>query len=60
MDSAKNSFISSTFWTERIGQTAGLKTLEVMEQEKSWKTLFLKMNSQISGSTGKKWRECGK
>ena len=26
----------STFWTERIGPTAALKTLEVMERECSW------------------------
>ena len=36
MESAESSFISSTFWTERIGPTAALKTLEVMEREKSW------------------------
>jgi glutamate-1-semialdehyde aminotransferase len=32
MDMAQESFVSSTFWTERIGPTAGLATLEVMEQ----------------------------
>ena len=36
MDSAQSSFISSTFWTERIGPSAALKTLEVMERDKSW------------------------
>ena len=36
MESAQSTFISSTFWTERIGSTAALKTLEVMEREKSW------------------------
>ena len=36
MNSATSSFISSTFWTERIGPTAALKTLEVMEKNKSW------------------------
>ncbi len=36
MDFAKSSFISSTFWTERIGPTAALKTLEVMKKLKSW------------------------
>ena len=36
MDAAQSTFISSTFWTERIGPTAGLKTLEVMEKVKSW------------------------
>jgi glutamate-1-semialdehyde 2,1-aminomutase len=36
MEAAQTSFISSTFWTERIGPTAALKTLEVMDQMKSW------------------------
>ncbi len=36
MESAQSTFISSTFWTERIGATAALKTLHVMEREKSW------------------------
>ncbi len=39
MDEAQSTFISSTFWTERIGPTAALKTLEVMEREKSWKKI---------------------
>jgi glutamate-1-semialdehyde 2,1-aminomutase len=36
MEAAQSTFISSTFWTERIGPAAALKTLEVMEREKSW------------------------
>ena len=36
MNSAKESFISSTFWTERIGPTAAIKTLEEMKKNKSW------------------------
>ena len=36
MQAAQKTFISSTFWTERIGPTAALKTLEIMEREKSW------------------------
>ena len=36
MEAAQSSFISSTFWTERIGPNAALKTLEVMERERSW------------------------
>src|SRR5690606_3301363 len=36
---AQTSFISSTFWTERIGSAAGLKTLEVMERERSWERI---------------------
>ena len=39
MDAAQSTFISSTFWTERIGPTAALKTLEVMERERSWETI---------------------
>ncbi len=39
MDAAQSTFISSTFWTERIGPTAALKTLEVMERLKSWDTI---------------------
>ena len=37
MQSCQSSFISSTFWTERIGPTAALKTLDVMERLESWK-----------------------
>jgi glutamate-1-semialdehyde 2,1-aminomutase len=36
MEAAQSTFVSSTFWTERIGPTAALKTLEVMERVKSW------------------------
>lgn len=36
MQAAQSTFISSTFWTERIGPSAALKTLEVMERERSW------------------------
>jgi glutamate-1-semialdehyde 2,1-aminomutase len=36
MEATQKTFISSTFWTERIGPTAALKTLEIMEREKSW------------------------
>jgi glutamate-1-semialdehyde 2,1-aminomutase len=39
MNNIKNTFISSTFWTERIGSVAALKTLEIMEKEKSWKKI---------------------
>ncbi len=39
MEAAQTTFISSTFWTERIGPTAALKTLEVMGQIKSWDTI---------------------
>jgi glutamate-1-semialdehyde 2,1-aminomutase len=39
MESAKTSFISSTFWTDRIGPVAAIKTLEIMEREKSWEKI---------------------
>ena len=39
MEYAQKTFISSTFWTERIGPTAALKTLEVMKQIKSWEII---------------------
>jgi len=39
MEAAQSTFISSTFWTERIGPTAALKTLEVMERSQSWDTI---------------------
>ena len=61
----KNSFISSTFWTERSGPTAALKVLEIMERDKTqkfiisqgkkikkfWKDISLKysLNFEISG-----------
>tara|TARA_B110000027_G_C16114881_1_gene299622 strand:+ start:688 stop:1995 length:1308 start_codon:yes stop_codon:yes gene_type:complete len=52
MEAAQNSFISSTFWTERIGPAAGLKTLEVMKSYKSWEILP-KIGEQVKS----KWRE---
>lgn len=39
MEAAQSTFISSTFWTERIGPTAALKTLEVMERLQSWEVI---------------------
>ena len=42
MEAAQKTFISSTFWTERIGPTAALKTLEIMNRLKSWKIITQK------------------
>ena len=36
MDSAQDTFISSTFWTERVGFVAALSTIEVITQNKVW------------------------
>jgi len=39
MESAQSTFISSTFWTERIGPSAAVATLKVMERLKSWELI---------------------
>ena len=52
MQAAQSTFISSTFWTERTGYAAALKTLEIMEKEKSW----LKVK-KIGTYIKKRWRE---
>ena len=44
MEAAQITFISSTFWTERIGPTAALATLKVMELIKSWEIITNKGN----------------
>jgi glutamate-1-semialdehyde 2,1-aminomutase len=51
MQAAQQTFISSTFWTERVGPTAALKTLEVMEREKSWETI-----TQIGENISNQWK----
>jgi len=51
MQSAQETFISSTFWTERVGPTAALKTLEVMEREKTWQTI-----TKIGSSISRQWQ----
>ena len=50
MKAAEETFISSTFWTERIGPVAALKTLEVMEREKSWQQI-----TKVGNSIGRRW-----
>lgn len=52
MEAAENSFISSTFWTERIGPTAALATLKIMEETKSW-DIITKKGKKIQ----KLWQE---
>lgn len=52
MEAAQSTFISSTFWTERIGPSAALKTLEVMEREQSWCTI-----TETGLSIRKRWQE---
>lgn len=52
MEAAQETFISSTFWTERIGPSAALKTLEVMERVRSWETL-----PEIGSEIRRRWEE---
>jgi len=51
MEAAQGTFISSTFWTERIGPAAALKTLEVMEKVRSWERI-----TEIGRQIGEQWR----
>jgi glutamate-1-semialdehyde 2,1-aminomutase len=52
MEAAQSTFISSTFWTERIGPAAALKTLEVMERISSWETI-----TATGREIGQRWLE---
>ncbi len=52
MEAAQATFISSTFWTERIGSAAALKTLEVMERERSWERI-----TETGRNIRRKWQE---
>ena len=55
MESAQSTFISSTFWTERIGPAAALKTLEVMDRVKSWEKI-----TQTGEAVTARWVALGK
>ena len=52
MEAAQNSFISSTFWTERIGSVAGVATLDVMEKTRSWEVI-----TAIGRDITRRWQE---
>jgi glutamate-1-semialdehyde 2,1-aminomutase len=52
MEAAQSTFISSTFWTERIGPTAALATLDIMERVESWKTI-----TKIGGKVQDGWKK---
>ena len=55
MNKASDSFISSTFWSERIGYVAGCKTLETMKKEKSWEYI-----SKLGKELKEDWINLGK
>jgi glutamate-1-semialdehyde 2,1-aminomutase len=52
MEAAQTTFISSTFWTERIGPTAALKTLEVMKAVRSWEII-----TEIGHAVTSRWKQ---
>lgn len=49
MEAGQSTFISSTFWTERIGPTAALATLGEMEKIKSWEVITERGNKIRKG-----------
>ncbi|MFQ5787165.1 MAG: aminotransferase class III-fold pyridoxal phosphate-dependent enzyme [Thermodesulfobacteriota bacterium] len=55
MDMAQQTFISSTFWTERVGFVAALKTIEILTRERVWESL-IRMGTII----GDGWEELAK
>jgi len=48
MDTSQSSFISSTFFSERIGYVAALKTLEIMGRKKTWLKITKTGNATIN------------
>ena len=52
MDLKNKTFISSTFWTDKIGPTAALATLKIMERDKTWQTI-----TRIGQKVTSKWIE---
>ena len=46
MKFSKNTFISSTFWSDRIGSVAALKTISIIEKKKTFKRI-LSISSEI-------------
>ena len=52
MENSLSTFISSTFWTERIGSVASLKTLEIMKREKTWNYI-----TNLGKKIKKGWKE---
>ena len=52
MEAAQSTFISSTFWTERIGPTAALATLEAMKDEDAPRRVH-----DIGANVQRRWEE---
>ncbi len=54
MQAAQSTFISSTFWTERIGPTAALATLKAMREENATSRV-----DEIGASVQRNWEKLG-
>ena len=39
MKACSNTFLSSTFWSERIGLVAAIETLKIMKKKRTWITI---------------------
>lgn len=52
MDGTQSSFISSTYWTEAVGPTAALATIDKMEKTKVWEHV-----AKIGTDTQKLWKD---
>ncbi len=55
MDQAQETFISSTFWTERVGFAAALKTIEVLTRDRAWEQLI-----RLGDRIGRGWEALAK
>ncbi|TKJ17330.1 aminotransferase class III [Candidatus Woesearchaeota archaeon B3_Woes] len=55
MDVAQDSFISSTYWTERIGPTAAIATIKKMKEKKVFDHI-----SKIGNMIGEGWKKLAK
>ena len=56
MKEANKTFISSTFWSERLGPSAALKTIEIMKRDKTYNYIesFTKKIKKLWNATAKK------
>ncbi len=52
MEVVRNTFISSTFWTEGIGPAAAIETLKIMKRDKSWKYI-----SKLGKNIKSQWKQ---
>lgn len=55
MEAAQKTFISSTFWTERIGPAAALACLDEMERQESWRLI-----TQTGENITQRWKAMAK